>query len=270
MGEIVVLGRIYRRLVVAKIRSDWQYRASFVMFTISQFFITFMDFLAIRILFANVPRLAGWTLWEVAFLYGIAGITFFVCDVFVSQVEMASQHIRMGTFDRFLVRPLGPLFQLSTDEFAFRRFGKLLQATIVFLLATAGAGIDWTPGRLLMVPVALVSGSVIFGAIWVMSASVAFWLVDTEEAAHAVTYGGNYMSQYPLEIYGTWLRRFFTFVVPTAFIAYFPALYILGRNDPFGSPRWLQFSSPVVALAAFLVARAVWTLGVRHYRSTGS
>ena len=270
MGETASLARIYRHLVVAKMRSDWQYRASFLLFTISQFVITFMDFLAIGILFANVPELAGWSLWEVAFLYGIAGVTFYVCDVFVSQVETASQHIRMGTFDRFLIRPLGPLFQLSTDEFAFRRFGKLLQASIVLVVATSRAGIDWTAGRAAMFAVALVSGTVIFGAIWVISASVAFWLVDTEEAAHAVTYGGNYMSQYPLEVYGGWLRRFFTFVVPTAFIAYFPALYILGRNDPFGSPRWLQFSSPVVALAAFLVARAVWTLGVRHYRSTGS
>jgi hypothetical protein len=32
----------------------------------------------------------------------------------------------------------------------------------------------------------------------------------------------------------------------------------------------LQFSSPLVAAAFFLVAHGAWSLGVRHYQSTGS
>jgi len=73
-----------------------------------------------------------------------------------------------------------------------------------------------------------------------------------------------------MNIYADWLRRFFTFVVPLAFVTYLPALYILDRPDPLGLPRALQFCSLLVAAVFFLAARAAWALGVRHYQSTGS
>jgi ABC-2 type transport system permease protein len=68
----------------------------------------------------------------------------------------------------------------------------------------------------------------------------------------------------------SWLRRFVTFVVPLAFINYYPTLYILGRSDPLGLPDWVRLLSPVAAIAMVLAARTVWSLGVRRYQSTGS
>ncbi|MFN8637253.1 MAG: ABC-2 family transporter protein [Chloroflexota bacterium] len=66
------------------------------------------------------------------------------------------------------------------------------------------------------------------------------------------------------------LRRFFTVIVPLAFVAYLPSLYILERPDPLGLPPVVQVCSPVVALAFLLAARDCWALGVRHYQGTWS
>jgi ABC-2 type transport system permease protein len=85
----------------------------------------------------------------------------------------------------------------------------------------------------------------------------------------AVTDAGGFLSQYPIDVYASWLQRFVTVVVPVAFVAYFPALYILDKPDPFGLPDWVPFVSPAVALVAAVVARAVWRFAVRHYRSAG-
>ena len=121
------LASIYTRLIGARIRSDLQYRASFVMFVTSQFLVAFLDFVAIAIIFSHVPRLAGWSLPEVMFLYGATNVSFNLADLFISQIETLPMHIRLGTFDSMLVRPLGPLFQLATEEFALRRIGKVAQ-----------------------------------------------------------------------------------------------------------------------------------------------
>ena len=51
---------------------------------------------------------------------------------------------------------------------------------------------------------------------------------------------------------------------------WYPALFVLGRDDPFGMPAWLQFASPLAAAATVAVALLVWRTGVRHYTSTGS
>ncbi|TMC02702.1 MAG: ABC transporter permease, partial [Chloroflexi bacterium] len=70
-------------------------------------------------------------------------------------------------------------------------------------------------------------------------------------------------------IFDRWLRRFLGYFVPMAFIAYFPALHVLGKTDPLGLPAVLQVASPVVALAAAVVASTVWRFAVRHYQSAG-
>jgi ABC-2 type transport system permease protein len=205
----------------------------------------------------------------VAFLYGTASLAFGLGDVFVSEVEFVSHHIRRGSFDRFLLRPVGPLLLLCCQEFAFRRAGKIVQAALVLGIALAHVDVDWDIWRAAMVVEMVIVGFVIFSGIWVITSSVAFWVVEITEVANAFTYGGNFVSNYPFEIFGGWLRRLAT-VVPLAFISYQPALWVLGRTDPHGSAAWLRFAGPLVAAAVVLVARAVWRSGIRHYRSTGS
>ncbi len=61
-----------------------------------------------------------------------------------------------------------------------------------------------------------------------------------------------------------------TFVIPVAFVNWYPALFILGRRDPFGLPSWVQFASPLAAVITLAAALLVWRTGVRHYSSTGS
>ena len=262
--------RLYRRLLGARLRSDWQYRASFLLLLVAQAAVAGLDLAVVAVIFGRVDALAGWSVLEVALLYGMAGVAFSLGDLFLSQVEYASRHIKAGTFDRFLLRPVWPLLQLSAEEFAMRRAGRMLQPLVVLVVALAGAGIDWTPARAVLLPVALVSGTTIFGAIWVLTSSVAFWTVETQEFANAFTYGGNHLTQYPLDVLGPWLRRLATFVVPLAFVAYFPAAFLLGKRDPSGVPAEVAFLTPAVAAALVLAARATWTTAIRHYRSTGS
>jgi len=260
---------IWRRLVAARVRADWQYRTSFVLFTVSQFSAAFLDFVVLVILFSNVDRLAGWSATEVAYLYGTATLAFALGDVFVSEVELLSSHIRQGSFDRFLLRPVGPLLLLCGQEFAFRRAGKVFQALLVLGVALTQAEVEWHAGRVAMVVATVAVGFVIVGGIWVIASSVAFWAVDARELANSFTYGGNFVSHYPQDIFSGWLRRLMT-IVPIVFVSYYPALWVLGRRDPNGAPRWFSFAGPLVALAVVVLARAFWAAGIRHYRSTGS
>ena len=87
---------------------------------------------------------------------------------------------------------------------------------------------------------------------------------------NAFTYGGVFMSQYPLPIYRPWFRNFFICVIPLACINYFPGLAILGRSDPLGTPRIFHWLAPLAGPVFLIVCLQFWKIGVRHYRSTGS
>lgn len=236
----------------------------------SQFAVTFTDLLTIVLVFQRFPSIAGWTMGEVAFLYGLGATAFGISDLICGGFDSLSQMIRLGTFDRVLTRPVGTFTQVLASDVQIRRLGRIAQGLTAFALALSWHPIEWTAPKVAFTLVALASGVVIFSAIWVIGAAITFWTVETSEVTNVFTYGGSELVSWPLPIYADGLRRFFTYVVPLAFVTYLPSLYILEKADPLGLPPVLQLGSPVVAVVFLLFARVCWGLGVRHYQGTGS
>jgi ABC-2 type transport system permease protein len=229
-----------------------------------------LDFGVILAIFTKVDTLAGWSATEVALLYGLSGVAFGTADTVVSAVENATLHIKAGTFDLFLLRPVSPLLHLTASEFELRRVGRVLQPFAVLVGALVLLDTDWTAGRVVLVPLTVAAGTVIFSAVWITTSALAFWTVESQEMGNAFTYGGNLATQYPLDVLGDWMRHLFTFIVPLAFVAYLPASEIAGKTVPLGLPEWTVWSSPAVAALAALAAAAVWRTAIRHHQSTGS
>ena len=260
----------YRRLIGARIRGDWQYRTSFLLFLLGQFLVAAAELVVIGVIFANVDTLAGWTGPEVVFLFALSGVAFGIGDLFISQVEHASLHIKAGSFDQFLIRPMSPLLQLSAIEFAPRRLGRSVQPAVALVVCLVILDIDWDPATALLVPVAILAATCIFGSLWVLTSSVAFWTVETQEMANAFTYGGSTLTAYPVDVLGRWLRRFVVFVIPLAFVAHVPAAAILDKPLPSGLPPAAAWLTVPIAAVMVGIAAGVWRFAIRHYRSTGS
>ncbi len=261
---------IYVHIMAARMRAQLQYRVSFVLQLVGSFSLSFTDFAVVLVIFAHLPYLAGWSLGEVAFLYGTSYMAFQLSDIAVGQLDQLPVLIQSGDFDMVLIRPLGALFQVVTLDFTLRRFGAFGQGALVFALALARTDIHWTAGRVLVLTLMPVWSIPIFASVWVVGATSAFWAVRSMEVINLVTHGGQLLTQYPLQVFGAWIQRLVIFVVPLAFVNYFPSLYVLGKPDPLGAPEFVRFASPVVAIVLVVVAGRIWNFGVRHYRSTGS
>lgn len=266
MAESLVL---YGRLISGQVRSQLQYRTGFAASILGTALISALDFLAVLILFANVPTLGGWSVAEVALLYGFSTVAFALTDLAIGHLDQLPDLIRTGAFDLFLVRPRGTLFQVVASDFALRRLGRAAQGIVVLLWALAQLDVGWTSTKVLMVPLALLSAIGIFAAVWVFVVCLVFWVVDSRETTNAFTDGGTFLAQYPLDIFSDWVRRFFAYVFPMAFVAYLPASYLLDKPMPAGLPPWLAFMGPVVAVVGAVVAGTTWRAAVRHYRSAG-
>ncbi|UBU17362.1 ABC transporter permease [Nonomuraea gerenzanensis] len=260
--------RTYFLLVWTWTRAAAAYPVSFAMMVVLGFAIAAIDVGVILIIFANTTSLAGFSREEVLFLYGAANLAFTICDTFVSNLDRVSGHIKAGTLDTFLIRPAGAWIQLAADRFMATRIGRILQAGLVLGYAVAALGPGW--GRAWMIPVMVVTGVVIFAALWTIAGALQFLLTDAPEVVNTLTYGSSQLTQYPLSVYGRDLVRGVTYVLPLAFVNWQPGLYVLGRDDPFGTPAFMRFAGPAAALVLALAAALVWRQGIRHYRSTGS
>jgi ABC-2 type transport system permease protein len=262
--------RLYLVLARAEYRSARQHRASFALLGVSHTLIVAFDFVIIAFLLQRIPRLAGLSLAQMGVLYGLASLSERLADLFVGDIEKVSIRVKDGTFDHVLLRPGPALVQLAATSCRPQMLGRPLQALVILGVSLSRAGVDWTWDRIALLPATIVCGTLIFVAVWMAGAAMTFVTVDGREAMNAFTYGGGFLAQYPLSIYATWFRHFFTYILPIAFVSWFPALHILGVEDPLGLPAWFRMAAPVAAAASLAAATLAWRTAVRRYRSTGS
>ena len=265
--------RLYRILIGAQVRAQMQYRTSFVLEAVAQFAGNILDFVVVLIFFARMPTLGGWSLPEIGLLYGLSGVAFGLADMVIAGFDYAyfgPNMVRLGEFDRVLIRPLDAFLQVLTSQFTLKRLGRIGQGAIVLIWALGALHINWTLIQLGYMLITIIGGMFFFSGLFILGSGISFWTIDSLETLNMLTYGGQFLTQYPLTIFGEFMRNFFTFVIPMAFINYYPTLWLVQRADPLGGPSWLAFLSPFICVLMFFAGVRLWQFGVKHYTSTGS
>ena len=263
---------IYWRLISVQIRSQVQYRLSFVFDTLSTGLTAVLAFLSLSFVIQRFGSIAGWSLGEVGFLYGMVEAAFGLMDMIFSGFDPANfgRQVRLGRFDQLLLRPVNLTLQVLGSEFILRRLGRVAQGAAIWILAIQINPIEWSPGKIIYLPVVFASLVCFFGGLFIIGATITFWTVESIEVINIFTSGGTEMISYPMHIYADWMRRFFTYIIPAIFLNYYPSLYFLGKPDPFHLPAFAPFLSPFVGGGMMGVALLFWKFGIRHYQGAGT
>jgi ABC-2 type transport system permease protein len=263
---------IYRRLIGVQIRSQMTYRASFFIEAFAVALMTVLEYASLALVFTRFDNLGGWALGQVAFLYGLSEFSFGIMDLIFSGFDPGyfGNRIRRGAFDQMLLRPVSLTLQVIGSEFVLRRLGKILIGFLIFLSALQLNPVTWTTPKVILTFLAVFSQVCFFGGLFIVGSTITFWTVESIEVINIFTYGGSYMIAHPMHIFPDALRRFFTFVIPAAFLNYYPAMYILEISDPTGMPQWVAFLAPLAGLFLLTIALAFWRFGINHYQSTGT
>lgn len=260
----------YRRLAWLWVRAAAQYPLSLVLMSLAVTGGVLTQIGAVLIVFGHAGTLAGFTVYEGLLVFGLAASAFGVADMFAGSVERLGEHIRTGSFDAMLIRPVSPLIQVAADRFSPRRLGKVVPALAILGVALVEVDVEWSPAKGALLLLLMLSGVLICSSIWVITGCLQFFIADAREAANSLTYGGQALTEYPIAIYGQEIVRSVTYVVPLAFLSWQPALFVLDRPDPLGMPEHLRYAGPAVAVLLCACAALTWRVGLRHYRSTGS
>jgi ABC-2 type transport system permease protein len=263
---------IYRRLIGARVRSQLQYRVSALLDIAGMAIVTGVEFGALAMVFQRFDTIAGWTLGEIAFLYGLVTAAFGAMDLIFGgfDPDTFGPMVQRGALDQLLLRPANITLQVFGSAFLLRRFGKIAQGIVIFCFALSMTSVHWTPAKVVYLPVVFTSQVAFFGGLFVIGATSTFWTVQRIEAINIFTYGGSELMSYPMTVYAKWMRRFFTYLVPMALLNYYPALYFLDKPDPLGGPAWAPFLAPVAGCGMLAAALGFWRFGLKHYTSTGT
>lgn len=243
-----------------------EYRANFFIGAVSTIAQQSVSLLAIWVVMRQIPALDGWRLAEIWLIYGMITLAQALNHMFADNLwTIGWMYIRSGTFDRFMVRPINPLFHLLADRFNHEGLGHFAVGLFLVINAYLTLGLDWGFGTVLYLGLAAISGGMIFFSLNLITAVSAFWIMESIPITRMV-FELHEFAKYPLTIYPNFVRVLLTFFIPFGLASYYPAGFVLEHDIP----GYLAFSGPIAALILFLIAYRVWLFGLKHYTSTGS
>lgn len=260
---------IWATLMAAAVRGTLQYRMNFVTSMVGVALMQSTSLAFVAIVVTQFGAIGGWGMGEIALLYGMRTLAHAVFTVPFAGLHRTSQLVRMGEFDRLLVRPVNPFVQVISWRWAVMTSGDLLAGIGILAAATFWAPVEWsvlTVGYLLL---AVLGGAMVELALNLVISGLTFRVLTIRSAQIVVdqmlaTFGG-----YPLSIFPVAVRFALTLVLPLAFVAYIPATVLLGRTDELAVQPWLAAWAPLVGLLLTIAAYRFWQRQTRHYNSPG-
>ena len=259
--------KLYLKYFSIQLRSVMQYKTSFFLTAIGQGITTFFAFLSMYFLFARFGSIKGYSFNQVLLCFSTIFMSFSLAECFGRGFDSFSAMISNGEFDRIMVRPQNEILQIVGSKIELTRIGRLIQALVVFLYSINACKVIWSFNKIVTLILMIIGGFCLFFALFMIYAAICFFTLEGLEVMNIFTDGGRELGQYPLDIYKDWVLKFFTFIIPLAFINYYPFLYILGKNR--GHDIFYMFS-PMMAVLFLIPSYVLWRFGVKQYKSTGS
>lgn len=257
--------KLYGLFMAQQFKSFAEYRANFLIGASSTIFMQGASVLTVWVVMQQVPSLNGWSFDEVILVYGLITLSKSINHMFADNLWTVGRvYIRTGQFDRFLVRPLDPLFHLLADRFCYDGIGNFLVGLSLVAKASISLGLQWTPLNILYLLMAVLSGGLIFIALNLLTCVSSFWIMDSVPVTRLV-FDNHLFVQYPLSMYPRAIGIWLTWIVPYAFASFYPASYLLGRDV--GALAWL---GPLMAAILLVISYRFWLFGLNHYSGTGS
>lgn len=266
MKTLIRYTKLYGLFLAQYLKRLMEYRADFWIGLMGFLLFQASGILFLSLVFDQIPLLQGWSFAQLLFIYGFAQIPRGIDHLFCDNLWMLSgQIIVKGEFDKYLTRPISPLFHLISEVFQPDALGELIVGLAVLIVAAVQLGLTWGPLEWLGLGVLALLGSVIYTSLKLFFASFAFWLKYAQAIVY-FAYTFSDFAKFPLPIFPPLLRGFLMFVLPFAFTAFVPAEWALGLTDFWPA---LGATAAAAGVSAFL-AGLMWKGGLRAYESAGS
>lgn len=257
--------KLYTKIIGMTIKSQMEYKLSFVLMSFGHFLITFIEFIGMYALFLRFDQINGWSIYEVACFYGLVNASFAIAEAIGRGFDIFHIHVRKGTFDRFLLRPRNIPLQIMSSEFQMMRVGRMLQGILVLSWGLYNLESNLQLTDYLLLIYALICAVFFFMGLMIFQATFSFWSVESLEIMNAFTYGGVQTAQYPMDIYKEWFQKIFIFVIPIGSVTYFPLSAILK-----GSSYTSGLIMPLLGIVFLIISLGAFRIGTKYYCSTGS
>lgn len=258
--------RMHQIFIAQDLKKMMEYKIDFLTGAVSFLLGQAVNIAFLWIIFSQIPELKGWDYNEIIFIYGFSLLPKALDHLFCDNLWMVGYSIvAKGEFDKYLTRPINPLFTVIVERFQVDALGELIVGIALIASTIGKVSIEWSVINILLFLVVLPFATLIYTGIKIITSSLSFWIKRSGQITH-VFYMVNDFAKYPTTIYNGFVRTVITYIIPFAFTAFYPASYFLtGENPLFNIGLTIVISCVLMAISIF-----VWNKGVSAYESAGS
>jgi len=262
--------KLFFAFVKVSMLTQMEYRMGYVVRMIGKLLTFGGSFAVLAIMLFRFERIGTWSAYEVLFLYGINTLTYAIAATFTMNINDISPHVRSGRFDTFLTKPVNPMYLYICQHASAGYTVNYILGLGVMIFAGINLDITITFASVVLLIVTMTGGIMIHGACLIASGVPSFWMVRNNALPRILYFGASEFVHYPINIYSNAIQFILTFILPYAFISFYPAGLFLGKEGDNIFHPIMYYMSPVVGIICLALALKFWKFGINAYQSTGS
>jgi ABC-2 type transport system permease protein len=260
--------RRYLRLLVVQLRAagllSLQYRLDFIIQTFMVVVWSATALAPLLVLFEMRSSVAGFSSHEALMVSGcFIALKGLLQGVIQPSMTLVVEHVRKGTLDFLLLKPVDAQFMVSTAKIDIARLTDVLTGLALVVWAARSLAVPPSPAQFALGALLLVAGAVILYAIWIMVVSLSFRVVKVDNLSFLIGSAFD-AARFPAGVFQGALALVFTFVLPLALMTTYPALALKGSIT-----SGQVLTSLLVSGLFFGLSRFVWQRAIRHYTGAG-
>lgn len=241
------------------------YRFDLFMSSIANLTWTAGQLISVKFMFETIPSFAGWGVSDLVLLLGIGQVyvylTFSLLDV---NLDRLAEQVISGTFDFNLLKPVNLWFITAFRQIAVAQSLSFFITAVPMIIYGLSLG-NYNLERLWLALVVLSLGVVILFLLRIALSSLTFVFDDITSLKNMLFNELADFNRVPLFVLPRALEALLTFVIPVAFIAYYPLLVIRGE----AAIIVVVLVELVLVLLAYALAKLSWSYGLKQYSGVG-
>jgi len=255
---------LYKQFFKNSIMVFMTHRFNFAMSGLANIVWTVSQLISIRYLFFKIPDIANWTFGDLILLLAFGQAYFYVSwIIYDNNLQQLPKKIIHGELDKMLLKPINIKFLVSFEKISIPQIVVMLTTVVPLTIYGLKFQENLTIINCLLAIIILNLGIIIFYFISLGVTALAFFIGDVESIRFFILHTPSNLNRVPLAIFPKFLQYALTFVLPLAFLAYYPTKVIKGEL----SPLLVISLELILVVLSCLFSNWMWQIGLKNYTS---
>ncbi|MCH5193752.1 MAG: ABC-2 family transporter protein [Oscillospiraceae bacterium] len=238
------------------------YRANFILGNFITLLSNIIFPLVTVLIYANGAKFPDWNMWEVLLIQSVFSMSTGAASMFCGSILWVTMdHIREGSFETVLLKPIPTLFYIVAANFDPESIGLFLGGLVMTVISALKTGVSGAE-NILSFLLLFLSGLAVISGMYLIMAAISFKWVGNSRIPEIFDSIKSF-GKYPLGIFPRSIQVLSSLIVPVAVIGFFPASALLGR------PHRTAFISVIPCFLFFAMGIWIYDRMIKMYEGVG-